>query len=106
MENPDRLDTFNTFMEASRGSRSSWLEWFPVKEQVINWFDVSTRDVLLVDLAGGRGRDIEEFHQASQIHIVASSWRNCLMSLKDISHMSSATERIEFDLLKSNLSKG
>jgi hypothetical protein len=35
----------------------------PGEEQVINWFDVSTRDVLLVDLAGGRGRDIEEFHQ-------------------------------------------
>ncbi|GKZ29847.1 hypothetical protein AbraIFM66950_006708 [Aspergillus brasiliensis] len=58
---PGFLDACNTFMEADRGSRPSWLEWFPVKERIIDGFDGSESDVLLVDVAGGRGHDLVAF---------------------------------------------
>lgn len=58
---PGYLDACNTFMEADRGSRPSWLEWFPVQEQLIDGFQKGDTDVLLVDVAGGRGHDIAAF---------------------------------------------
>ncbi|KAJ5411014.1 uncharacterized protein N7487_005373 [Penicillium crustosum] len=32
-QNPENLDSCNTFMEGDRGARPSWLEWFPVEER-------------------------------------------------------------------------
>ncbi|RAH81161.1 O-methyltransferase [Aspergillus japonicus CBS 114.51] len=58
---PGYLDACNTFMEADRGSRPSWLEWFPVQEQLIEGYQKGDSDVLLVDVAGGRGHDIAAF---------------------------------------------
>lgn len=62
-QDQERLDICNTFMEADRGSRPSWLNWFPVKERVIDGFDPTVSDTLLVDVAGGRGHDIQAFHR-------------------------------------------
>ncbi|PYH73050.1 O-methyltransferase [Aspergillus vadensis CBS 113365] len=58
---PGFLDVCNTFMEADRGSRPSWLEWFPVKERIIDGFKEGESNVLLVDVAGGRGHDLVAF---------------------------------------------
>ncbi|KAI3002797.1 hypothetical protein CBS147346_5709 [Aspergillus niger] len=58
---PGFLDACNTFMEADRGSRPSWLEWFPVKERIIDGFHQGESNVLLVDVAGGRGHDLVAF---------------------------------------------
>jgi hypothetical protein len=100
MEDPDRLHTFNTFMEAGRGSRTSWLEWFPVREQIVDGFDISIGDVLLVDVAGGRGHDIEAFLGSfPDVHsrLVLEEMPSVL---GDISNLSSSIERVEFDLFK------
>ncbi|PYI04549.1 O-methyltransferase [Aspergillus sclerotiicarbonarius CBS 121057] len=58
---PGYVDATNTFMEADRGSRPSWLEWFPVQEQIIDGFSEIESDALLVDVAGGRGHDLAAF---------------------------------------------
>lgn len=60
-KNPDYLDSCNTFMEGDRGSRPSWLEWFPVQERIIDGFKGGETDVLFVDVAGGRGHDLAAF---------------------------------------------
>ena len=48
-------------MQGIRASRPSWVEWFPIQERIIADADVTTPDsVLLIDIAGGRGHDIEQ----------------------------------------------
>ncbi|KAK8029829.1 O-methyltransferase [Apiospora rasikravindrae] len=60
-ENKGLFDKAQTFFEGDRGSRPSWVEWFPVQEKLIRGYD--TQAPLLVDVAGGRGHDVTEFHQ-------------------------------------------
>lgn len=59
---PDYMESCNTFMEGDRGSRPSWLEWFPVQERLLD--GACTKEdgaVLMVDVAGGRGHDLAAF---------------------------------------------
>lgn len=59
-ENSKQWDAANSFFEGDRGSRASWVTWFPVQDKLIkgSCFDYP----LLVDVAGGRGHDLIEFH--------------------------------------------
>ncbi|PPJ53707.1 hypothetical protein CBER1_00781 [Cercospora berteroae] len=56
---PDRLQDFHTFMGNTMGSRSYWVDWYPVQEQILTGYDSST--TLLVDVGGGKGHDILSF---------------------------------------------
>ncbi|KAJ8131044.1 hypothetical protein O1611_g2585 [Lasiodiplodia mahajangana] len=59
-KNKDIWDNANTFFEGDRGSRPSWLTWFPAKEKFFP--EGHQHDTpLLVDVAGGRGHDLMEF---------------------------------------------
>ena len=80
-------------MESNRGSRPSWLEWLPVKERVINGFNRTVSNTLLVDVAGGHGHDIQAFHKKfpdtpgcliveDQLHVIEDI-RNLSQSLID-----------------------
>ncbi|KAI5306548.1 hypothetical protein KEM56_000312 [Ascosphaera pollenicola] len=60
---PQRQDTAATFMEADQAGRPSWVDWFPVKERVIDGFGGDS-DVLQVDIGGGRGHDMAQFKAA------------------------------------------
>ena len=59
--NPKVMDNFNTLMEHIRASRPFWADWFPVQERIIDGADPST--ILLIDVGGGRGHDVEAFHK-------------------------------------------
>ena len=59
-ENKELFDNSQTFFEGDRGSRPSWVEWFPVQEKLLE--GCSAQTPLLVDIAGGRGHDVTEFH--------------------------------------------
>ncbi|PLB35979.1 uncharacterized protein BDW47DRAFT_119173 [Aspergillus candidus] len=49
-EHPDYMESCNTFMEGDRGSRSSWLKWFPVQERLFDGACTEGDDaVLMVD---------------------------------------------------------
>ncbi|KAI0858644.1 S-adenosyl-L-methionine-dependent methyltransferase [Xylaria cubensis] len=58
-QNKELWDNANTFFEGDRGSRPSWLSWFPVKDKFFPEHQQKT--LLLVDVAGGRGHDLMEF---------------------------------------------
>lgn len=59
-ENKERWDAANTFFEGDRGSRPSWVTWFPVKDELLSG-KIDDLAPLLVDVAGGRGHDLMEF---------------------------------------------
>ncbi|KAF2967108.1 hypothetical protein GQX73_g6483 [Xylaria multiplex] len=59
-KNKEIWDNANTFFEGDRGSRPSWVTWFPTKEKFFP--EGHQQEVpLLVDVAGGRGHDLMEF---------------------------------------------
>lgn len=57
---PSLLRDFNAFMGNVGGSRKWWYDWFPVEENLLAGYDPSTP--LLIDVAGGKGHDIQAFH--------------------------------------------
>lgn len=57
------FDSAQSYFEGDRGSRPSWVQWFPVREKLLGG-TLNTETPLLVDVAGGRGHDLMEFHEA------------------------------------------
>ena len=57
-QRPDKLNNFNTFMQGNRGSRPRWIDWFPVKEELLDGFKDEKDAVALLDIGGGRGHDL------------------------------------------------
>ena len=47
-------------MHAVRGSRPSWVEWFPV-EDYLSENGIKEAEPLLVDVGGGHGHDVQAF---------------------------------------------
>ena len=60
-ESPDAIKAFNDFMKEIRSTRRFWADWFPVKKELISGFSGEPEDVLLVDVGGGNGHDLESF---------------------------------------------
>ncbi|KAI1810418.1 S-adenosyl-L-methionine-dependent methyltransferase, partial [Poronia punctata] len=58
-ENKQYWEDATGFFECDRGSRPSWVKWFPVREKLLT--GLREEGPLLVDVAGGRGHDITEF---------------------------------------------
>ncbi|XXH05561.1 hypothetical protein Hte_011993 [Hypoxylon texense] len=62
-KNKERWEAANTYFEGDRGSRPSWVTWFPVEDELLSG-KIDGQAPLLVDVAGGRGHDLVEFiHQ-------------------------------------------
>ncbi|KAJ5336662.1 hypothetical protein MYU51_005707 [Penicillium brevicompactum] len=61
--NPPYLQYFNSYMSAYRAGKPNWCDngFYPVADRLLNGFDASVSDVLLVDVGGGRGHDIATF---------------------------------------------
>jgi hypothetical protein len=58
---PEILDNVNTAMQGVRASRLAWVDWFPVQERILKDAKTESHAVVLVDVAGGRGHDLEAF---------------------------------------------
>lgn len=58
---PPHLHHFDSFMSAYRAGKPNWYDFYPVSERIIEGFDSSISDVLLVDVGGGRGHDAASF---------------------------------------------
>lgn len=60
---PPHLDEFDAFMSAYRAGKANWYDsgFYPVAERLIEGFDSSNNNVLLVDVGGGRGHDAQLF---------------------------------------------
>ena len=61
-KDPKAARDFDIFMTAGRKKRPNYTDWFPVQEQLLNGYQRAEKDkdgVLLVDIGGGRGQDVE-----------------------------------------------
>lgn len=57
--NPETLNDFNIFMSGIRSTRIHWTEWFPVETQILSGFSGADDGILMVDVGGGKGHDLE-----------------------------------------------
>ena len=65
IKDPPMMSNFNAFMAGSLETRKDWFRQFPVDEILLN--DANKEDpesVLLVEIAGGEGHDIEAFRKS------------------------------------------
>lgn len=62
-QHPKQLTDFNVFMAGQRNSRVDWFDAFPVQDVLFHGFQRNNDEVLLVDIAGGRGHDLEAFRK-------------------------------------------
>ncbi|KAL1637622.1 hypothetical protein SLS58_009225, partial [Diplodia intermedia] len=97
-KHPRFADDVNTFFEGDRGSRPSWVKWFPVEEKLLQG---SRADApLLVDFAGGRGHDIVQF----RAHFPDQPGRLVLQDQQDVLDSSvplhPSIEKRSFDFFK------
>lgn len=68
--NPPNLQHFDSFMSAYRAGKANWYDpgFYPVPERLIEGFDSTSSDVLLVDVGGGRGHDVVSFTSQHKAH--------------------------------------
>ena len=61
-QNPPYLSTFNSYMAAYRAGKASWVDagFYPVQDRLAKGFDTTASNVLLVDIGGGLGHDLQE----------------------------------------------
>ena len=59
-KNPKFLETFNSYMTSQRQGRQSWLEFFPLERELVTGFSTEDNAVMLVDIGGGYGHEIQE----------------------------------------------
>lgn len=98
---PDVVDNFNTCMTGIRGSRPSWIEWFPVRERILVPESSNARsDVLLVDIAGGRGHDIRAFARKFADGKGRLVLQDLPSVISDIEQLDDRIERMEHDFFK------
>ena len=63
IKDPPMMSNFNTCMAGSLATRKDWFRQFPVDEILLNGARTGDPEsVLLVDIGGGEGHDIEAFH--------------------------------------------
>ncbi|KAI8957645.1 putative O-methyltransferase [Daldinia sp. FL1419] len=66
-QNPPYLEKFNNYMSAYRAGKPSWIDegFYPISERLVNGFGTSTtaNDVILVDVGGGLGHDLQELKE-------------------------------------------
>ena len=60
-QDPQASKEFDTFMIASRNMKPHWVDWYPVKELILDGYDESGDSALMVDIGGGYGQDLEYF---------------------------------------------
>ncbi|CAF9943402.1 MAG: hypothetical protein ALECFALPRED_000295 [Alectoria fallacina] len=60
---PQVSKEFDTFMTASRNMKPHWVDWYPVQDQILDGYAGGSEgeNVLLVDVGGGYGQDLEYF---------------------------------------------
>ncbi len=68
-QRPKASKNFHTYMKSYQLGTPQWVDWFPVKEQILDEFRRNDSgggkddNVLLVDVGGGHGHYIKLFHQ-------------------------------------------
>lgn len=102
---PDRLRDFNVFMGNTMGARAYWTDWFPVSEKLLDGMDPTSK--LLVDIAGGKGHDLQTFHEKfpNQKGLVLQELSHALAAVND-QNLDPSVERMEYDFFTEQPIKG
>ncbi|KAL1792466.1 hypothetical protein ACET3X_008973 [Alternaria dauci] len=92
---PPHLDEFDNFMSAYRAGKANWYDpgFYPVADRPIEGFDPAINDVLLVDVGGGRGHDVQQFvaqYNAQPGKVVLQDREPVIASIQD-------KDRLPFD---------
>lgn len=58
-KHPELLNDFNLWMTGQRDGRTNWLDFFPFEERVGRGFERGDGSVMLIDVGGGRGHEVE-----------------------------------------------
>ena len=88
------MGDFNTLMKGMRSTRKHWLEWFPVEKELLDEFSGGEDDVLMVDLGGGGGHDLERFvaeFPKAKGHLVLQDLPATISDIKELSEGIKAT---------------
>ena len=103
---PGVMQTFNTYMTGNQGSRSSWIDWYPVEERLLKDAKSDDKAVLMVDVAGGRGHYLAAFKE----RFPHAKGRMILQDLPhvidDAQKLESSIERMGHDMFESQPVKG
>ncbi|KAJ6021715.1 S-adenosyl-L-methionine-dependent methyltransferase [Penicillium herquei] len=54
-------ERFHHYVQGVRESRPFWVDWFPVQDRILDGYSGVPTDPLIVDMAGGSGRDMLAF---------------------------------------------
>lgn len=84
-QSPEGTKAFNAYMSAIRGGRKFWADWYDVKARVLDGFNFQQGEVLLVDVGGGNGHDLETFiqkHPQTAGHLVLQDLKSTVAGLE------------------------
>ena len=59
--NAETMNDFNGFMSGNRVNRKHWIDWFPVRAEILSGTPSTPHGALLVDVGGGEGHDLARF---------------------------------------------
>ncbi|KAI1181015.1 S-adenosyl-L-methionine-dependent methyltransferase [Nemania sp. FL0916] len=63
IKDPPMMGNFNAFMAGQRADRQQWFDLLDVNEILLNGAKDDPDSTLLIDIGGGEGHDIAEFHK-------------------------------------------
>jgi hypothetical protein len=91
------MENFNTFMSGIRGSRPTWIEWFPLPEQILDGYSSGKNGVLLVDIGGGSGHDVDAFRKKFPDQEGRLVLQDLPAVIGDIQGLNVGIERMKYD---------
>ncbi len=62
VKDPLMMGNFNAFMTGQRADRKQWFDFFNIDDILLKDANTDPDATLLIDIAGGEGHDIAEFH--------------------------------------------
>ena len=100
---PSVLKDFNAFMGNTMGARNYWVDWFPVRERLLEGGDPES--ALLVDVGAGKGHDLLAFREKypCQGRLVLQDLEQVISGIGDIDP---AIELMAYDFFTEQLVQG
>jgi hypothetical protein len=96
-ELPGVWDNFNTFVAGTRGSHPDWFQWFPVKNHLLKGVNLDADSPFLVDIAGGKGQDIERFLKTFPDVTGRFVLEDLTPVIEDIKSLDPRIEKVQYD---------
>ena len=65
---PEKLHDFIVWTSGQREGRANWLDFFPLEQQISNGFGIKDNEVMIVDIGGGCGHEIQAILSSIQLN--------------------------------------